>query len=162
MPLRSHSNFATFTARDDAERLERRSSLFPIASPNEESPLLQSDGGQNPHRGQEQHGSTAEERDHGIDTMRAWFSRTFHTSHFTQGGDGEQEDKGASDVVKPRPGAFPRPIGGTSKLGTFAGVFVPTTLNVLSILMFLRFGFILGQTGVVGMMGKYCLQQNDA
>lgn len=45
-------------------------------------------------------------------------------------------------------------MGGTDKLGTFAGVFVPTTLNVLSILMFLRFGFILGQTGAVGMMGK--------
>ncbi|KAK6529816.1 hypothetical protein TWF281_008975 [Arthrobotrys megalospora] len=39
------------------------------------------------------------------------------------------------------------------KLGTFNGVFVPTTLNVLSILMFLRFGFILGQSGVLGMMG---------
>ena len=57
------------------------------------------------------------------------------------------------DVGKPRPGAFPRPVGGTSKLGTFAGVFVPTSLNVLSILMFLRFGFILGQGGVVGMLG---------
>ncbi|KAF1987699.1 hypothetical protein K402DRAFT_308127, partial [Aulographum hederae CBS 113979] len=39
------------------------------------------------------------------------------------------------------------------KLGTMAGVFVPTTLNVLSILMFLRFGFILGQGGVVGTLG---------
>jgi potassium/chloride transporter 9 len=36
-------------------------------------------------------------------------------------------------------------------------VWVPTTLNVLSILMFLRFGFILGQSGVLGMMGK-CLE----
>lgn len=42
----------------------------------------------------------------------------------------------------------------SSKLGTFSGVFVPTTLNVLSILMFLRFGFVLGQSGVLGMMGK--------
>ena len=42
----------------------------------------------------------------------------------------------------------------SEKLGTFSGVFVPTTLNVLSILMFLRFGFILGQSGVLGMMGK--------
>ncbi|OKL64697.1 hypothetical protein UA08_00158 [Talaromyces atroroseus] len=41
----------------------------------------------------------------------------------------------------------------SSKLGTFSGVFVPTSLNVLSILMFLRFGFILGQSGVLGMMG---------
>jgi potassium/chloride transporter 9 len=43
-------------------------------------------------------------------------------------------------------------VGRVGKLGTFAGVFVPVTL-VLSIIMFLRFGFILGQTSVVGMMG---------
>lgn len=47
-------------------------------------------------------------------------------------------------------------ISHPDKLGTFSGVFVPTTLNVLSILMFLRFGFILGQGGVLGMMG-WCL-----
>lgn len=53
----------------------------------------------------------------------------------------------------PKIGSFPRPIGGSEKLGTYAGVFVPTSLNVLSILMFIRFGFILGQSGVVGIMG---------
>jgi len=37
-----------------------------------------------------------------------------------------------------------RPTGGDEKLGMFSGVYVPTCLNVLSILMFLRFGFILG------------------
>ncbi|TQS38214.1 hypothetical protein Golomagni_01290 [Golovinomyces magnicellulatus] len=31
------------------------------------------------------------------------------------------------------------------KLGIFSGVYVPTCLNVLSILMFLRFGFIIGE-----------------
>lgn len=36
------------------------------------------------------------------------------------------------------------------KLGTFEGVFLPTSLNVLSILMFLRFGFIIGQMGIMG------------
>lgn len=36
------------------------------------------------------------------------------------------------------------------KLDTFEGVFLPTSLNVLSILMFLRFGFILGQMGITG------------
>jgi potassium/chloride transporter 9 len=38
------------------------------------------------------------------------------------------------------------------KLGTFDGVYLPTTLNVLSILMFLRFGFMLGQVGILGML----------
>lgn len=38
------------------------------------------------------------------------------------------------------------------KLATFDGVFLPTTLNVLSILMFLRFGFILGQMGISGLV----------
>ncbi|TGO90814.1 hypothetical protein BPOR_0050g00190 [Botrytis porri] len=53
----------------------------------------------------------------------------------------------------PRSGLGPRPIGGQEKLGMFSGVYVPTCLNVLSILMFLRFGFILGQSGLVGMIG---------
>lgn len=51
-----------------------------------------------------------------------------------------------------KPGLGPRPVGGHEKLSTFSGVFVPTCLNVLSILMFLRFGFILGQAGVIGIM----------
>ena len=41
----------------------------------------------------------------------------------------------------------------SSKMNTFSGVFVPTSLNVLSILMFIRFGFVLGQTGLLGMLG---------
>ncbi|OQU99509.1 hypothetical protein CLAIMM_05136 [Cladophialophora immunda] len=49
-------------------------------------------------------------------------------------------------------GTAPRTVGGSEKLGTFSGVFVPTSLNVLSILMFIRFGFILGQSGVIGML----------
>ena len=65
----------------------------------------------------------------------------------------ENNDNKERGQSGPRPGAMPRPVGGNSKLGTFAGVFVPTTLNVISILMFLRFGFILGQGGVLGMMG---------
>lgn len=52
-------------------------------------------------------------------------------------------------------GLAEKPNVGTAKLGTLSGVFVPTSLNVLSILMFLRFGFILGQSGFLGMMGKF-------
>ncbi|KAI5305223.1 Mevalonate kinase [Ascosphaera pollenicola] len=54
-----------------------------------------------------------------------------------------------STVKKP----LATPPAHSAKLGTFSGVFVPTTLNVLSILMFLRFGFILAHGGVIGMMG---------
>ena len=57
----------------------------------------------------------------------------------------EAESKKANgDPSAPKPGLGPRPIGGDEKLGLFSGVYVPTCLNVLSILMFLRFGFILG------------------
>lgn len=55
---------------------------------------------------------------------------------------------------KDRHGHKTHQVDDSDKLGTFSGVFVPTTLNVLSILMFLRFGFILGQGGVLGIMGK--------
>lgn len=64
------------------------------------------------------------------------------------------DKKANGDASNPKPGLGPRPIGGNEKLGTFSGVFVPTCLNVLSILMFLRFGFILGQGGVVGILGR--------
>lgn len=57
--------------------------------------------------------------------------------------------------VSPKVAFAESPDGASDKLGTLSGVFVPTTLNVLSILMFLRFGFILGQSGFLGMMGKW-------
>lgn len=44
-----------------------------------------------------------------------------------------------------------------NKLDTFSGVFLPTSLNVLSILMFLRFGFIIGQMGILGTFGLLLL-----
>ncbi|PWN38227.1 uncharacterized protein FA14DRAFT_143118 [Meira miltonrushii] len=36
------------------------------------------------------------------------------------------------------------------KLGTWDGVFMPVSLNILGIILFLRFGFILGQVGLIG------------
>ncbi|KAF2262539.1 solute carrier family 12 protein [Lojkania enalia] len=162
MPPRTHSNFATRTATDDAAQLDRRSSVLDSTNPpNEGTPLLSLINRVSRHHDQGGH-ENEQERDYGIESMREWFSKTFVSSRsksprLTQDTSAEHSHhegkRSSTDAVKPRPGAFPRPIGGTDKLGTFAGVFVPTTLNVLSILMFLRFGFILGQTGVLGMMG---------
>jgi hypothetical protein len=38
---------------------------------------------------------------------------------------------------------------GSQKLGTFEGVFTPTVLSIWSIIVFLRFGYIIAQVGVV-------------
>jgi len=144
MPPRSRSNFAARTATDTSQRLHRRSFAQSSPPPHERTPLL--DGSQDEH---------IQEEEHGVEWLRSWFCNTFHLSRSKSSSSSQDGHRRAtSDVSKPRPGAFPRPVGGIDKLGTFAGVFVPVTLNVLSILMFLRFGFILGQTGVVGMMGK--------
>lgn len=67
---------------------------------------------------------------------------------------GQLHDESNKSAAVPKLGLVPRPVGGNEKLGMISGVFVPTSLNVLSILMFLRFGFILGQGGVVGIMGE--------
>jgi len=48
------------------------------------------------------------------------------------------------------PGMLPATELGVRKLGTWDGVFMPVTLNVLGIILFLRFGFILGQAGLLG------------
>lgn len=50
-----------------------------------------------------------------------------------------------------------RAVHSSTKLGTMEGVTLPTILNVLSILMFLRFGFIIGQMGIVGTIGLLLL-----
>ncbi|KAG0362066.1 hypothetical protein BGZ54_008781 [Gamsiella multidivaricata] len=42
-----------------------------------------------------------------------------------------------------------------SKLGVFSGVFVPCVLSIWGIILFLRFGFIIGQAGVMGTMAMF-------
>lgn len=172
-PVRSHSNFATGTAADEDHQLDRRWSLFPsfpgfkrdsvsrqsqsatgptspgspVQYPTDERPTLQS------HLSfintVFQFGPSKDDR-HGRSPTPRRSSRNGSTA-----GEGHSGDKRhAQDHGKPRARSISKTPGGPSaKLGTFAGVFVPTTLNVLSILMFLRFGFILGQSGVIGMMG---------
>ncbi|KAI1096955.1 amino acid permease-domain-containing protein [Rostrohypoxylon terebratum] len=47
----------------------------------------------------------------------------------------------------------PVPPNKKVKLSLVAGVFVPVVLNIISILMFLRFGKIMGRIGLFGMLG---------
>ncbi|GKT99944.1 na+ k+ 2cl-cotransporter [Fusarium langsethiae] len=41
----------------------------------------------------------------------------------------------------------------SNKLGSISGVYIPVFLNIMSILMFLRFGLIIGKIGFVGILG---------
>ncbi|KAF5021510.1 hypothetical protein F66182_6453 [Fusarium sp. NRRL 66182] len=41
----------------------------------------------------------------------------------------------------------------SSKLGSISGVYIPVFLNIMSILMFLRFGLIIGKIGFTGILG---------
>ncbi|KAG0093105.1 hypothetical protein BGZ92_007464 [Podila epicladia] len=45
----------------------------------------------------------------------------------------------------------------SSKLGVFSGVFIPCVLSIWGIILFLRFGFIIGQAGVMGTMGMFVI-----
>ncbi|TID27373.1 cation chloride cotransporter-like protein [Venturia nashicola] len=139
---RSHSNFAARTATDAEDQLGRTWSMFkPSPSPRDEDEQPSSGF----FRRFFQRSNSDERQD----------ARSRITSHHRSASKEPLLDKRKhSRDVKPRLKSTVNQNGPASaKLGTFAGVFVPTTLNVLSILMFLRFGFILGQSGVVGMMG---------
>jgi solute carrier family 12 (potassium/chloride transporters), member 9 len=172
-PHRARPNFLTRAATDDAARLDRRFSLMPPPS-STEPPLIVP----LPSHPYEPHTSSspAAPREHAF-TRRVFgkltgaearlpgnsFPRDRRKSRSTVAVDptsfkmqtqDETETKGQNvSAAGTRTGAMPRPVGGQGKLGTFSGVFVPTSLNVLSILMFLRFGLILGQSGFLGMMG---------
>lgn len=51
----------------------------------------------------------------------------------------------------------PESLTRRSKLGTVSGVYIPVCLNIISILLFLRFSLILGQVGLLGILGTCSL-----
>ncbi|RMD41899.1 hypothetical protein DV735_g3219, partial [Chaetothyriales sp. CBS 134920] len=167
---RGRPAFLARTARDDAEQLKRRSSIpaalneplvpeAPPSAPQPESrtrPSLPRRQTTSPHvYGRLDGGNEAEPAADAVaDEPQPPPSDRKFLPVPNQGDDEFQDSKQkeirseAAKVVE-----VPRPIGVAGKLGTFSGVFVPTSINVLSILMFIRFGFILGQSGVIGMLG---------
>lgn len=107
-------------------------------------------------------GASTMRRRRSVSQRRAISASTLREVYVTAELQNEDENKrGHACSSAPKLGLGPRPVGGAGKLGTFSGVYVPTCLNVLSILMFLRFGLIVGQSGVVGTMGRDPLRLHD-
>ncbi|KAG0248422.1 hypothetical protein BG011_000098, partial [Mortierella polycephala] len=83
-----------------------------------------------------------------------------HTGKRTYGATPDSQSNQQQDKAQSEP-AFPALLNPalattkSSKLGVFAGVFVPCVLSIWGIILFLRFGFIIGQAGVVGTMGMF-------
>ncbi|KAI9665101.1 MAG: hypothetical protein M1821_006549 [Bathelium mastoideum] len=151
--FRSRTSFQTRAAEDTAAQLDRRASMYDnLRDPQSTRPVPV------PRKSS----LRTTDRFDGVQEdagPAGWSSlkRIFSGSHgkIRLGDDGpntckRQHPKSPGPASEYKP---PRPSKGTPRLGTFTGAFVPVSLNVLSILMFLRFGFILGQSGFLGMMG---------
>lgn len=171
---RGRSNFLTRTATDNAAQLLRRSSLPATVHSEQRDRLSPVDGeeAQNPYEPRT-NVSEAPPRQHEFTRRLLGRQSSGETPAKDQLRSSSRQHAGGGSALSglnftphhhetkhrpekthlPKVGSVPRPIGGTEKMSTFSGVFVPTSLNVLSILMFLRFGFILGQSGVLGTFG---------
>lgn len=65
------------------------------------------------------------------------------------------KNKPTEQTVKP--GRQMDAVSADSKFGTFGGVFTPCTLTILGVIMFLRFGHVVGQAGLVQAILIVCL-----
>lgn len=161
---RTRPNFSTRTAQEDVARLDPNEQTENV--PTERTGLLQwpptiwsrhdDSASVEPARNQ-RHSAPA--------SAFAGLSRLWNKQESDEEQRGSNEEQVSQNVplspgplrdssVKKDKNGHRRSIEESKKLGTFSGVFVPTTLNVLSILMFLRFGFILGQAGLLGILGE--------
>ncbi len=152
---RRRPNFSTRTAQEDESRLDP--SEPPNASPDEAARLLTSRPGQS-YGSINAHAPISSNRNHPspsnfLTYLSGWWNKT----------DDDAGPPSTSPAARPlRDGSVDSRGNGekssvfdsSDKFSTFSGVFVPTSLNVLSILMFIRFGFILGQAGILGILGR--------
>ena len=165
----SHSNFRSRTATDNAGELNRRYSNITeeqdSPSRERENPYEPATNASTPpprehaftkrllrlhsHSDDGSNGSQNTKRRSASGRRRS-ISETMEPSSLTAQLNEMENKRANGDPAAPRPGLGPRPIGGSEKLGMFSGVYVPTCLNVLSILMFLRFGFLLGLSAIRG------------
>ena len=165
---RRRPNFSTRTAQEDVSRLapgdsahstsDERTRLLPWPPTRWARPYEPMNSTE---RSENLQNSSTSDYFHGI--SRWWSRRADGAQEGELGGDATSQHvpmpaagplRDSSADKKDKNGHRSRSFDEPKKLGTFSGVFVPTTLNVLSILMFLRFGFILGQAGVLGILGK--------
>lgn len=145
---RGRPSFLTRTATDDAGELLRRSSLPPEDTQDHVANASTINHGQNGTVTRGADGNTSQNRQHESPSKGSSPGKHATPRDLEAGLDGKNYSTAHSSAIKTS-----NPPPGSEKLNTFSGVFVPTSLNVLSILMFIRFGFILGQTGLLGMLG---------
>lgn len=81
-------------------------------------------------------------------TVSEWFNTDHRLEHQTP--DEESHDPAFPTLLNPVVATKK-----SSKLGVFSGVFVPCVLSIWGIILFLRFGFIIGQAGVMGTMAMF-------